>query len=332
MNTLSTGIPQCLEVLAKAKTIIITTHQNPDGDAIGSALGLYHFAVNRGIKATIINFSPTPTNLQFLPSAHGIEVYTPEAHDALIAAADAICILDLNSINRIQTMGDAVLSSPAVKVLIDHHQNPTIDAGVMVVDTDSTSTCELIFRIIDASGLGFSPESATAIYTGIMTDTGGFRYPRTDAEVFQMASRLLEYGADPVAIAENVFNSSPFSRTVLLGKALGSLTLSYDGKLSVMTVTADDFLQTNALEEDTEGFVSHTLSITGVVMGILFVEFPGKNAIKISIRSKGDVRANDLAGEINGGGHLNAAAGRIYNRSLEEVRSEVVEKAGKYMV
>ncbi len=331
MNTLEIGIPQCLQVLSSAKNIVITTHQNPDGDAIGSSLGLYHFARTLGINAVVINTSPTPSNLSFLPSAGSIHVYSPEVDDQAIQTADAIFILDLNSSKRIQTMEESVLRSPAKKVLIDHHQNPTIIPDVPVIDTDSCSTCELIYHIICASGVTFSKEMATSIYTGIMTDTGSFRFSRTKADVFRIAGALVDYGADPVAIAENVFNSSGFNRTVLLGKALGSMQLFYDGKLSVMTVTADDFLQTTALEEDTEGFVQHTLTISGVVMGILFIELPNANTVKISIRSKGDVRANDLAAEFNGGGHVNAAATRIHNRSLSETREMIIERSGKYL-
>lgn len=332
MNTLEAGIPQCLSILLSAKNIVITTHQNPDGDAIGSALGLYHFAVRRGIKATIINTSPTPSNLTFLPSAENIHVFTHE-HDAeTIQKADAIFILDLNSIKRIQTMEESVTASPAKKILIDHHQNPTISPDVAVIDTGSCSTCELIYKIILASGESFSPEIATALYTGIMTDTGSFRFSRTTADVFRIAGSLVEYGANPVSIAENVFNSSGFSRTVLLGKALGSLQLFYDGKLSVMSVTAEDFLQTKALEEDTDGFVQHTLTISGVVMGILFIELPDSSTIKVSIRSKGIIQANSLAADYNGGGHLNAAATRIHNLSLADTRNMIIEKAGHYLI
>lgn len=331
MNTLEIGIPQCLQVLRSAKNIVITTHQNPDGDAIGSSLGLYHFARALGVNAVVINTSPTPSNLSFLPSADSIHVFSPEVDDRTIQTADAIFILDLNSSKRIQTMEESVLRSPAKKVLIDHHQNPTIIPDVPVIDTDSCSTCELIYHIICASGVHFSQEMATSLYTGIMTDTGSFRFSRTKADVFRIAGALVDYGADPVAIAENVFNSSGFNRTVLLGKALGSMQLFYNGKLSVMNVTADDFLQTSALEEDTEGFVQHTLTISGVVMGILFIELPNANTVKISIRSKGDVRANDLAAEFSGGGHVNAAATRIHNRTLAETREMIIERAGHYL-
>jgi phosphoesterase RecJ-like protein len=331
MNTLEIGITQCLELLTTVKNIIVTTHQNPDGDAIGSALGLYHFAKEQGVNTTIINTSPTPSNLAFLPSADTIHVYSPEIDDAIIQHADAIFILDLNSSKRLQTMEDVVMNSPAKKILIDHHQNPTIVPDIGVVDTSSCSTCELIYRIIDASGRLISSESATSIYTGIMTDTGSFRFARTNSEVFRIAGSLVDCGANPVEIAENVFNSSGFSRTVLLGKALGSMQLFYGGKLAVMSVTADDFLQTSALEEDTEGFVQHTLTIAGVVMGILFIELPHSATVKVSIRSKGDIRANALAGEFNGGGHLNAAATRINNLILSEVQTVVIEKAGLYL-
>ncbi len=332
MNTLEAGIPQCLDILLSANNIVITTHQNPDGDAIGSALGLYHFAISRGINATVINTSPTPSNLTFLPSADNIHVFTHENDNDTIQKADAIFILDLNSIKRIQTMEESVTSSPAKKVLIDHHQNPSISPDVAVIDTGSCSTCELIYKIILASGESFSPEIATALYTGIMTDTGSFRFSRTTANVFRIAGSLVEYGADPVYIAENVFNSSGFNRTVLLGKALGSLQLFYDGKLSVMSVTSEDFLQTKTLEEDTDGFVQHTLTIAGVIMGILFIELPNSNIVKISIRSKGSVQANSLAADFNGGGHLNAAATRIHDNSLADTMKMIIEKAGQYLI
>lgn len=331
MNTLKLGISQCLEVLTWTKNIVITTHQNPDGDAIGSSLGLYHFAKKLGINAKIINNSPTPTNLAFLPLADQIHVYNSELDDEFIDSADAIFILDLNSSKRLQNMEDKIINSSAKKILIDHHQNPSIISDIAIINTDACSTCELIYQIIKLSGEFITEEIATSLYTGIMTDTGSFRFSRTNAEVFRIASELVDCGANPVYIAENVFNSSGFNRTVLLGKALGSMKLYYNGKLSVMTVTAEDFLQTLALEEDTEGFVQHTLTISGVVMGILFIELPSSNTIKISIRSKGNIRANSLAMEFNGGGHLNAAATRINNISLEDTRTLLIEKAEIYL-
>jgi len=331
MNTLKTGILQCLELLTWTKNIVITTHQNPDGDAIGSALGFYHLAKRMGINVHIINTSPTPSNLQFLPSAKLIHIYNPEIDNTYINNADAIFILDLNSSKRLQYMEEIILNSPAKKILIDHHQNPTIVSDIVVVNTSACSTCELIYQIVRESGEIINEEIATSLYTGIMTDTGSFRYSRTTSEVFRIAGDLVDCGANPVYIAERVFNSSEFNRTVLLGKALGSLQLYYDGKLSVMTVTASDFLQTLALEEDTEGFVQHTLTIAGVVMGILFVELPNSNFIKVSIRSKGDIKANSLASEFNGGGHLNASATRIYNLSLEESKASIINKAEFYL-
>ncbi len=318
-------IVDILQAVGAASNIVITTHVNPDGDAIGSALGLWNVFRESGKTVTVINHSPTPMNLRFLSGAEFIHTYHHERDFPLIAEADVICIVDLNNVTRLENVKDAVLSAKGIKIVIDHHQDPQEFADIYALDVEASSTCEMIARLLKAGGYAISAETASALYTGIMTDTGSFRFPRTDAELHRIVAELIEYGADPVVIYNNVYNNGSLARSKMLGRALAGMELFADGQLSVITVGKNDFTETHAHIDDTEGFVQHTLSIRGVVLGILFVEL--ENVVKVSLRSKGDVSALSIAADFSGGGHFHAAAARFYRQSYESVRTTVIDRA-----
>ncbi|MES2767314.1 MAG: DHH family phosphoesterase [Bacteroidota bacterium] len=323
-TTFEDSLKAIRSVLKTAKNAAITTHVNPDGDAIGSTLGLYHFLKQLDIDARVINCSPTPYNFEFLPGAREIEVYNQKKHNGFLNSTDLLFVLDANSASRLQNMEEIVLKSPARKIIIDHHLNPEEFADIYAIDTDASSTAELVWKLIHSHETAhITTQIAPAIYTGILTDTGSFKFPRTTAEVHRIIANLIECGAEPFVISNEIYNTAPFEKTLLLGEALAGLKLYFGGKFCVMTISQELFKKTGTTEQDVEGLVHHTLGFNGAQLGLLMTET--ENLVKLSFRSKGDVPAHTLAGAFGGGGHFNAAGARVEGKSLKEVLEEVLK-------
>lgn len=324
LQPLQESIAACARLIDDIKTAVITAHVNPDGDAIGSELALFHLLKNLGREVTIINSSPLPAQYDFLEGSNDIRQYTPERDDELLRSCDVLFVLDCNAPKRVKTMEEIVTSSPVRKVVIDHHLEPKPFADLYVVDVDASSTAEILWRLTDHYGREyFTREIAEALYTGILTDTGGFRYPRTDAELLRMVARLIETGVDPTYVYEKVYNRGALNRTRLLGRALVSLRVFHHGRLCIMVVSQEMLREMEASEDLTEGFVEHTLSLDGVKVGVLVVEMA--DMVKMSFRSKDRIPANTFAEFFGGGGHLNAAGARTQNYTLEGVVDAIVD-------
>lgn len=327
-------IKQPLHLVARlinhSNSIIITTHVNPDGDAIGSACGMMMSLRQLRKNVRIINVSPTPKNLQFLAGASAIEVYDSARHDEDIKKADMVMCLDFNTPRRVQDMEHSVRTANGTKVMIDHHTGPEDFYSAAIHDVDATSTGELIYKLVKT----FFPQTLNAdvaqnLYAALMTDSGNFRFPRVSSETHYIVSDLLESGADPVTIYEHIFNTSSMQRMNMLGMALAGMKTQHQGKMCVMTLTHEMFEQTGCTEDDTEGFVHNTLSIEGVMCGLMIVE--KNDEIKLSFRSKGDVPANLMAARFGGGGHVNAAGARVKGGKLAEVTAHAIAVAGEYL-
>lgn len=321
----SDRISELLDVLDIANNIVITTHINPDGDAIGSTLGLWNALRERGKTVTIVNHSHTPRNLQFLSGAEHIRVFHPENDFSLITSADTICVLDVNNTARLESVGEAIKAAQGTKIVIDHHQAPQEFADIYGIDVDASSTCEMIAKLLIAGGYHISSATATALYTGIMTDSGNFRFPRTDAELHILIAKLIDAGADPVKIYDNIYNTNSLARMQMLGQVLLGMKLFAGGQICVMTVSLKDFADFGTNLEDTEGFVHNTLSIGSAKIGMLFTEFD--NIIKLSLRSRGNNSVLNIARDFNGGGHFHAAAARFRDKTLGEVQNIVIARA-----
>lgn len=324
----ASALNACLHEIEAAQNIVLTTHINPDGDAIGSELALHLFLTELGKSSVIINPDPTPKNFEFLTGSNEIQVYQTESHTRAIENADAVIILDVNSQRRFAPVSEAIANARARKIVIDHHLDPEPFADVYLVDPNICSTGQIVMHLIQTA----SPETlnraiAEALYAAIMTDSGNFRFPRTDSALHRLIAQLLEAGADPTHIYEEIYNQGSFSRAVLLGKALASMQMYHNGRLCIMTVTIDMIEQAGAEDDNTEGFVDHTLAIKGVMMGVLVRET--KEAVKLSVRSKNDVPANAVAVFFGGGGHLNAAGARVAGLPLKSVIERLVVEAGK---
>lgn len=316
-----------------AENVVITTHISPDGDAIGSSLAICHFLRQLDKGAIVIVPNEMPGFLKWLPLADEILVFNEQTKicKELISNADLILALDFNTLSRIDTMGIDVADSKAQKVMIDHHTNPGNFADVVISYPQMSSASEMVFRLI--CRMGYAPEIdikiATCIYTGMMTDTGAFTYNSNSAEIYSIISELLKKGIDKDYIYRRINSNFSVSRLKLEGYTL-SEKMNVDEKMgvSVMSLSQAEMQRFNYQKGDSEGFVNIPLSIKGVVLSAFFKEEDGK--IKISLRSRGDVKANEIVAELfDGGGHVNAAGGSS-TLSLEDTIKKFTDALPKY--
>ncbi|MGD0038173.1 MAG: bifunctional oligoribonuclease/PAP phosphatase NrnA [Bacteroidota bacterium] len=318
-------------ILESHSRFVLTTHVNPDGDGLGTEVALAIYLQKQGKQATILNYSATPENYLFLAQFFPIHQFDPSQHSQIIENAEVIIVLDTNHLDRLVTMKPVILSSHAVKICIDHHLEPGEFANLYILDESSTATGEIIYRLLSyLTGRSIDRETAVALYTAIMTDTGSFRYPKTDSETHKIIAQLVQLGADPVAIYEHVYERGSINRIHLLGLALANMQTTHNGKLAYIVITHEMLNSTNTTEIDTEAFVPYTLSIDGVQIGLMFSEMNG--IVKINLRSKGDIWINELAKEFGGNGHKNAAGARIPKAKLDEIVAQVLEHAGLYII
>jgi phosphoesterase RecJ-like protein len=327
---MASAIEAAVPLFNNHQKFVLTTHVNPDGDGLGSEIALAEWLISRGKQATIINYSATPEFYLFLDPKNRITKFDETRHATIIANADVIVVMDTNHPDRLRTMEPHVLNSKAVKICIDHHLEPAPFAQHYIIDDDATSTGELTYHLLTRiDGEALSPAVASALYCAIMTDTGSFRYPRVDPETFRICAHLIECGADPVGIYNEVYEQWTPGRMELLGEALASLHTEFDGKLACITITQETLKKTGTREVDTDNFTTYPMSVKGVVAGILFLELA--DGVKISFRSKGEIPINELAKEFGGNGHKNAAGARLYDVSLEQSKARVLQAVGKYL-
>lgn len=293
-----------VDIIDKNRAFLITSHERPDGDAIGSELALYHMLAAAGKTAVVYNQDQTPGNYRFLPGAAVIVHELPP-----IESFDAVFILDCSDPERVGRESGRIGKIRQI-VNIDHHVSNGGFCEVRLLDADASSTGELIYRLAEAMAITLTPEMATNLYAAILTDTGGFRYGNTTRDALVIAGRLLENGARPQWISENIYENAPLVKIRLLTVVLESLALDLNGKVGSMIVTRENIANTGALQEHTEGFVDLPRTIEGVEISILFNELE-TNYFKLSIRSKGRFNVERVAGKFGGGGHVNAAGCRI---------------------
>lgn len=331
-SNLDSKLQSALTMIGEASQVTVTMHANPDGDAIGSALAVYDYLKFLGKSCRIMNESETPRVLQFLDPSREIAVYNETIDYDYVDKSDLIIILDLNNPERLRSMKEAVLSSNSNVIVIDHHMEPKEFADLYVVDTDATSTGELVYKLLKKDeSYKISNFAAYALYAAILTDTGSFRYPRTDAETHRIVADLIDCGADPVRIYDEIYNMNSISELRLLVDTYRDMKLYFNDFLCIMTISDAMLKKHHATNQDLEGFVEKTLAIRGVKIGVMLSEVKERNEIRLSLRSKDEFEVRDIANELGGGGHYHAAGARIKDASLEDVRSAVITYvASKY--
>jgi phosphoesterase RecJ-like protein len=305
------------ELIGRHRVFLISAHERLDGDALGSELALCRMLRSLGKEATIYNQDPTQGNFLFLPGSDGIVHQLPPLEPFEVAF-----ILDCSELERVGRESARIGTIPNL-INIDHHVSNGGFCDVRLLDSQASSTGELIFRLVRDMGLAVTAEMATCLYTAILTDTGGFRYGNTRRGALLAAADLVAGGADPQWISENVFESDSPSRIRLLAAVLPTLTLEEGGRVGSLTVTQKALADTGALPEHSEGFVELPRSIRGVEISIVYAELPD-GSFKLSLRSKGSVNVERVARAFGGGGHTNAAGCRVAGE-LSEIRRRVIE-------
>jgi phosphoesterase RecJ-like protein len=284
-------LEQVLQEIEQRRHFLVTSHARPDGDAIGSTLALAQILRKMGKSAQVVLGDSVPVIYKPLPMAETI-VHASQVN----GDCDAAIILECDSIQRTRLQG----LEHCFLINIDHHASSKPFAHVNWIDPSAVATAELVFRLAQAARVKLTPEIATCLYTAVLTDTGAFCYAPTNACTFELAKYLVEHGADPGKIAQNVYFSSPTSKMRLLGAALSRL--ERDGAVTWMSVTRRDMERCGALDEDCEGLVNYALGIAGVEVAVFFREV-AKERIRVSIRSKGAVNVAEIAEKFGGGGH-----------------------------
>ena len=310
------------ELLSTPQKIVIIPHKNPDGDAMGSTLALWHYLKNSGQDATIISPNDYPKFLKWMPGNEHIlnfERENSQARDAL-NSADLIFTLDFNHLGRIGQMESLVSEFKGVFVMIDHHQEPASYAKVTYSDVNMSSTCEMVYNFIEFLGEldTITPEIADCLYTGIMTDTGSFKFSSTTSRTHLVVADLIDKGAQNTKIHHLVYDTNSPSRLHLLGCALKNMVILEEYRTAYITLSQDELDTYNYQKGDTEGFVNYGLTLEGIIFAVIFIENKEEGIIKISFRSVGDFSVNEFARKhFEGGGHDNAAGGKS-DLSLEE--------------
>jgi len=303
------------KLLSIPQKIVIVPHKNPDGDAIGSTLALWHYLKNIGQEATVIAPNDFPKFLKWMPGHEHILNFEKENSQAKkkIEEATLIFTLDFNHLGRIGQMESYLEEANASFIMIDHHQGPSDYAQIMYSDVSMSSTCEMIYNFIEYLGDDdkITPEIANCIYTGIMTDTGSFKYSSTTSRTHNVVAALIEKGAENTKAHNLVYDTNTPSRLHLLGCALKNMVILEDLNTAYITLSQDELDTYNYQKGNTEGFVNYGLTLSGICFAVIFIENKEEGIIKISFRSEGDFSVNEFARKhFNGGGHTNAAGGR----------------------
>jgi phosphoesterase RecJ-like protein len=311
------NLPEFKQLMASPKNVVIVTHFKPDADALGSSLGLAGYLKQKGHQVTVITPSDYPAFLSWMPGNEGVFAVEKSSAESkakganLVAKADVIFCLDFSNLNRIDSLEEPVRNSQAVKVMIDHHLEPEAFAQFELWNVQSASTAGLIFELIEMLGDKnlITPAIANCLYSGLMTDTGGFRHNNTRQQEFLIASQLVAAGASPHDVAKNIYDTNSFERLQLTGYVLSQkLKVLPEYNTVYISMSADELKQFGSQTGDTEGLVNWGLSIKGIKLSVFM--YDRGDEIKLSLRSLGTFSANEIARKyFEGGGHRNASGG-----------------------
>jgi bifunctional oligoribonuclease and PAP phosphatase NrnA len=318
---------QIIQHIKSGRHILIVSHAEPDGDSVGSLVALGLALAKLDKKITLLNPSPIPAVYRFLPGADRIvqQIQNAEKYDLVI-------ILDCGDIARI---GDAAAEVGKIPILIniDHHVSNTGFGQAQFIDTTACATAEIIYRLINALDIPYDKDIATSIYTGILTDTGSFRFSNTNRASFVISSAMIDAGVEPHRVAQHVFGTYSLGRLKLLNMALNSIEISDNGKLSMMTITSSMLNTTGTNSEDLDGMINYARRIEDVKVAALIHEikngggkFINMNRYHVSLRSDSSVDVAKIAGKFGGGGHTSAAGFQIES-TLVALKTKIIELA-----
>ncbi len=320
------------EALDGATRLVLTSHLRPDGDALGSELALAHALRAQGKEVMILNVDSAPRTLDWLMDEQPdglVQTYEKGelAQAEAVAQADLLVVLDTNAKHRLGGVGDLFTQASAPVALIDHHPDPETWFDIACTRTDAAATAEIVYDLIAGWDLALVDTSvATALYVGIVTDTGSFRYRATTPRTHAIIAEILERGSispEPIHIA--LFDGRSQGGLRLLAASLQTIETHYNGRLATMWVDGEMIRRSGALFDETEGLISYALGLDGVVSAVIFLEVP--SGVKASFRSKGDCPINKWAGQFGGGGHANASGAFIKGGQLRRTIKDIVDAA-----
>ena len=322
-NRFKEKMKEIIETLNSSRRIWVTTHVNPDGDAIGSLVAMGLALETAGKKVVMYNESPIPTPYRFLSGVHRV-VHDSEA----IGGCDTAVIIDCGDLHRIGRMAVKMENFP-VLLNIDHHATNSGFGHYRLIDSEACASAEIVYRIIAALGVSITPSIAMALYTGILTDTGSFRFANTNRETFSLCEALVAAGANPSDVARHLYGQYSIGRLKLLNKALDSIEISRNGKLSLMALTQRMLAETGTVPEDVDGMINYARRIEEIDVAVLIREkrngcHPTRNnrPFQVSLRSNGTVDVAAIATTFGGGGHP-TAAGFQMEATLDEIKTKM---------
>jgi bifunctional oligoribonuclease and PAP phosphatase NrnA len=314
-----------LRHLKNSRRVLLVTHTNPDGDAIGSLIAMGLALESMGVSPTLCNESPIPAVYRFLPAVNRIST-SPGPPDRF----DTAMVMDCGDLNRVGKATAKVVAGIPVIINVDHHITNTGFGHLQMVDPFACATAEIVYRIIQRLGVAVNRAMAAAIYTGILTDTGSFRFSNTNRAAFSICEEMVGCGVDPSKVAQHVYGTYSLGRIKLLNLALDSIEISANGKLSMMTLSRDMLKKTSTRPEDADGLVNYARSIEEVRLAALIQERPNGGGhsgrgerYHVSLRSDGSVDVSEIASFFGGGGHV-SAAGFTIESTLLEIKSEIM--------
>ena len=322
------------KALSNPKKVVIVPHKNPDGDAMGSTLGLCNYLKKLGHSAIVIAPNDYPEFLKWIPGTKDVLIHEEHTRvaEAHISQADLIFTLDFNALHRCGAMETPIENSAAIKIMIDHHQQPDDYATYVFSDVNICSTSEMVYHFIEMMDdlEHIDVAIGEALYTGIMTDTASFRFSLTTSTTHRVIAHLIDIGVEKTHIHNAVYDTNSFGRLQLLGCALKNLNFLEPFKTAYISLTNKELEAHDFQKGDTEGFVNYGLSLKGARFAVIFIEHKQEGIIKISFRSKGDFDVNTFARtHFNGGGHKNASGGRS-NLNLEDTIEKFISILSEY--
>jgi len=318
------AIEQIAAELTPGRKVAISTHLNADGDGCGSESALARLLAAQGLTPWIVNPTPWPDMFDFL-LGDDVDDRTSRGSKAL-RGIDLLIVLDISDVKRLGVLTESVRALTVPKLVIDHHQPSDDPAGTLIVsDTTACATAELVYDLAVVMGWEITPAVARSLYTGMLTDTGGFRFSNTSPRCLSVAGQLLACGVDPEDMYTRIYASAPAGRVRLMAEVLGTLQVDETHGLAWLTIGADALERHGVKSEDLDGIVEHARSIAGTRMALLFRDL-GHGKVKVSFRSVGGTDVNAFARKFGGGGHAKAS-GAMLPGTLDEVRDAVVEAA-----